>query len=272
MLTAMSRPLEDKVVVIVGGTTGLGLAGAQACVRAGARVVVVGRSAESARKALEVLGDRARAVVGDASRPETVREAMDLAARELGPIAALYHVAGGSGRKAGDGPLHEVTDEGWEETLRANLTSLFHSNRAAARRFLEQGTPGSVLNMTSVLAFSPSPRHFATHAYAAAKAAAIGLTVASAAYYAPRGIRFNAVAPAVIETPMAARAAGDAEIREFLEAKQPLQGGLGRPEDLDAAVVFFLSDQSRHVTGQVLAVDGGWCVSEGLGARREPAP
>jgi NAD(P)-dependent dehydrogenase (short-subunit alcohol dehydrogenase family) len=176
----------------------------------------------------------------------------------------LYHVAGGSGRASGDGPLDQISDEGWETTLRWNLTSLFYSNRAAAEQFLRQKSGGAVLNMSSVLAWSPSPKHFATHAYAAAKAAVIGLTRASAAYYAPHGIRFNVIAPALVDTPMAQRAVGNDETMLYVATKQPLDGGrVGTPADLDAAVVYFLSDQSKFVTGQVLAVDGGWSVSEG---------
>ena len=145
-----------------------------------------------------------------------------------------------------------------------NLTSMLYSNRAAARQFLAQGTGGSVLNMGSVLAHSPSPRHFATHAYATTKAAIEGLTTAAAAYYADRQIRFNVVAPALVETPMAQRAAQDDEIRQYISTKQPLDGGrIGAATELDAAVVYFLSNQSRFVTGQVLAVDGGWSVTEG---------
>src|SRR5439155_11188910 len=118
--------------------------------------------------------------------------------------------------------------------------------------------------MGSVLGFSPSPKFFATHAYAATKSAVIGFTKTSAAYYASQQIRFNVLAPALVETPMAARAAGDETILKFIATKQPLDGGrIGRAEDLDAAVVFFLSDQSRFATGQVLAIDGGWCVAEG---------
>jgi NAD(P)-dependent dehydrogenase (short-subunit alcohol dehydrogenase family) len=160
--------------------------------------------------------------------------------------------------------LHELSDQGWHYTLDENLTSLFHSNRAAVRQFLKQRTGGAVLNMGSVLGFSPSPRFFSTHAYATAKAAIVGLTKASASYYAPRDIRFNVIAPALVATPMSARAQEDQEILGFIRTKQPLDGGrIGRPEDLDAAAVFFLSDASRFVTGQVLAVDGGWNVSEG---------
>jgi NAD(P)-dependent dehydrogenase (short-subunit alcohol dehydrogenase family) len=132
------------------------------------------------------------------------------------------------------------------------------------RQCLAQKYGASILNIRSVLAWSPSPGFFATHAYAAAKSAVIGFTTSCAAYYASNNIRFNVIAPGLIKTPMSQRAQGDDEILKFIATKQPLDtGGFGMPSDLDAAVVYFLSDQSRFVTGQVLAVDGGWCVSEG---------
>ena len=121
-----------------------------------------------------------------------------------------------------------------------------------------------MLNMASVLGYSPSPKFFSTHAYAAAKAAIIGLTRSSAAYYATKNIRFNVIAPALVATPMSERAQTNDAIMRFTATKQPLDGGrIGVPEDLDAAAVYLISDQSRFVTGQVLAVDGGWSVSEG---------
>ena len=165
--------LHEKVIVIIGGTTGLGFSAAKACVEAGAKVVVVGRNPHHAEEAESALGDAARKQVGDASEPGTAAEAIRTAIEQLGGFHGLYHVAGGSGRRMGDGPLHEISDEGWEATIRLNLTSLFLSNRAAAQQFLRQGTGGSILDMSSVLGFSPSPRYFATHAYAAAKAAAL---------------------------------------------------------------------------------------------------
>jgi NAD(P)-dependent dehydrogenase (short-subunit alcohol dehydrogenase family) len=257
--------LEDRAIVVVGGTTGLGLSAAQACTRAGARVVVCGRNADSARQAQEILGASHRVLVGDATDPATANEAIQVAIKDFGRFDALYHVAGGSGRAFGDGPLHEITDEAMEETLRLNLTSLINSNRAAVKEFLRLGVHGSVLNLGSVLASSPSPKHFATHIYAAAKAAIEGFTKSCAAYYAPHGIRFNVLASGLIETPMSRRAVQNEIIREFIHHKQPLDGGrVGSPDDLDAAVVFFLSDASRYVTGQVLAVDGGWSISEGI--------
>jgi NAD(P)-dependent dehydrogenase (short-subunit alcohol dehydrogenase family) len=261
----MEGPLAGKVVVVVGGTTGIGLSGVHACLRAGARVVALGLPESVTDDLTTDLGPAARLVAADARDPDAAHDAVRVARSDFGALDALFHVAGGSGRRFGDGPLHEVTDAGWEETLRLNLTSVFHSNRAAAQAFLEAGTPGSVLNVGSVTSFSPSPAFFATHAYAAAKAAIQGLTVSAAAYYAPHGIRFNVLLPGLTDTPMSRRASSDPEILAFIRSKQPLDGGrIGQPADLDAAIVFFLSDASRFVTGQALAVDGGWSVSEGI--------
>lgn len=260
----MASELGSKSVVIVGGTSGLGASAARACVAAGAQVVVVGRDEAKAEAFVAELGDRAHSVAGDATHAQTAERAIRSILARTGRFDALYHVAGGSGRRRGDGPLHELTEEGWDYTLDLNLRSAFLSNRAALRSFLERGVPGVILNCGSVLGLSPSPRYFSTHAYAASKAALIGMTRAAAAQYAAAGIRLNVLAPALVATPMSARAQANPEILEFIRTKQPLDGGrIGHPTDLDGAVVWLLSDASRFVTGQVIAVDGGWMVSEG---------
>jgi NAD(P)-dependent dehydrogenase (short-subunit alcohol dehydrogenase family) len=256
--------LDGKRLVVVGGTTGLGLSAAVAFAREGARLVVFGRSPESVALAQTRLGDAGHALQADATRPEATENAIDACVARWGGFDGLYHVAGGSGRRFGDGPLHAMPDDGWTRTMELNLTSVAWSNRAAIRHWLDQGRGGALLNVSSVLGFSPSPRHFTTHAYAAAKAAIIGLSQSLAASYAARNIRVNVLAPALIETPMSRRAVGDEAIRRFVATKQPLDGGrVGIPEDADGAAVFLLSDAARFVTGQVLAVDGGWCVTEG---------
>jgi NAD(P)-dependent dehydrogenase (short-subunit alcohol dehydrogenase family) len=138
------------------------------------------------------------------------------------------------------------------------------SNRAAIRYFLKRKTGGTILNMSSVLGYSPSPKYFVTHAYAAAKSAVFGFSKSIAAYYAAQHIRVNVLAPALVETPMAQRAANDDAILSFIKTKQPLDDGrIGVPTDLDGAAVYFMSDYSKFTTGQVLSVDGGWSVSEG---------
>jgi NAD(P)-dependent dehydrogenase (short-subunit alcohol dehydrogenase family) len=138
------------------------------------------------------------------------------------------------------------------------------SNRAAIQYFLEQQQPGAILNMGSVLGFSPSPKYFTTHAYAAAKSAIIGFSKSIASYYAPKNIRVNIIAPALVETPMSQRAVKDETIVAFLKTKQPLDGGrVGLPEDTNGAATFLLSDHSKFITGQVIAVDGGWSITEG---------
>lgn len=259
-----SKQLADKTIVIMGGTSGLGRSAAEACAAQGANLVLVGRDAAKCQEVVSAIGEHARFLAGDASDPGTAVRAIELAVEQFGRLDGLYHVAGGSGRRMGDGPLHEISDEGWQYTLRLNLDSLFYANRAAVNQLLRQQSGGSILNMSSVLAYSPSPQYFATHAYAATKAGVIGLSLATAAYYAPQGIRVNVIAPALVDTPLAQRAIHDEQIMTYIRTKQPLDGGrVGVPQDADQAVVFFLSDQARFVTGQVLAVDGGWSVSEG---------
>ncbi|MGA0559562.1 SDR family NAD(P)-dependent oxidoreductase [Larkinella sp. VNQ87] len=258
--------LANKRIVVIGGTTGLGLSAAQVFVRQGARVVVVGRKEESCKAAESQLNGFGMALNGDATDPATAVSAIALCQGEYGGFDGLYHVAGGSGRRFGDGPLHALTLDGWNRTFELNLTSLMLSNQAAVNAFLEQKTGGTILNMGSVLGFSPSPKYFATHAYAATKSAIIGFTKSIAAYYAHNDIRVNAITPALVETPMAQRAANDETILNFISTKQPLDGGrIGQASDLDGAAVYFMSDYSRFTTGQILAVDGGWAVSEGQG-------
>ncbi|MGH7969423.1 MAG: SDR family NAD(P)-dependent oxidoreductase [Limisphaerales bacterium] len=264
MAGSSASALEGKCTVIIGGTSGLGLSAVKAFLAAGSKVVVVGLKSDQSEDLPRELGPSARVLWGDATLPVTAPSAIEECLSAFAGFDCLYHVAGGSGRRWGDGPLHEITDEGWRKTLDLNLSSVFYSNRAAVRQFLRQKAGGSVLNLASVLAWSPSPGHFTTQTYATAKSAVIGLTRSCAALYAPQGIRFNVLAPGLVDTRMAQRAMGDPGIMAFIKSKQPLDGGrIGKPADLDAAAVYFLSDASSFVTGQVLAVDGGWSITEG---------
>lgn len=254
----------DCTYIIMGGTTGMGLAAAIALKTQGANVLVVGRNPESCAQAEKELGPGTVSLSGDATDPETMKEALHLASQAYGSVTGLFHVAGGSGRRWGDGPLDAISLEGWNKTMELNLTSMMLSNQAMVNYFLKEKKGGVILNMGSVLGFSPSPKYFTTHAYAAAKSAIIGFSKSIAAHYAKNNIRVNVIAPSLFITPMAKRAAEDEDILEFLKTKQPLDGGRpGASEDINNPVLMFLHPDSKFITGQVLAVDGGWSISEG---------
>ncbi len=258
----MSSQLQGKAIVIIGGTTGIGLSAARAFIDKGAKVVVTGIS--EAEAAAITLGGSGIAITSDARQQGSAAAAIDSCVSAFGGFHGLYHVAGGSGRRFGDGPLHELTLDGWNATMELNLTALMLSNQAAVRQFRLQRGGGAILNMGSVLGASPSAPHFTTHAYAAAKAAIAGFSKSIAACYAADNIRVNVIAPGLVETPMSARAAGDDRIMSFIRTKQPLDAGrIGRTTDLDGLASLLLSDEGAFITGQVIGADGGWSVTEG---------
>jgi NAD(P)-dependent dehydrogenase (short-subunit alcohol dehydrogenase family) len=256
----MRGRLQNKVCLIT-GSTGIAAATAKSAVCEGARVFLAGKDEHSCRALADEIGCDYH--IADLTRSEAVAEAVGRCAARYDRVDALFNVAGISGRRFGDGPLHECSEEGWDVTMETNLKSAFLMCRAVLRVMLENtmnesGMRGTILNMASVLAFSPEPKFFATHAYAASKSAIIGLTQAMAAYYAPYKISVNAIAPALTRTPMSARAQQDPEILEFIRTKQPLCEDLLEAEDVARAAVFLLSDESRYITGEVVTVDAGW--------------
>lgn len=230
------------MVVLITGTTGIAAATAQLATERGHSVHAAG------------LPDI------DLTKPEAADRAVEQCLAQHGRIDALFHVAGASGRSHGDGPLDECTDEGWRFTIDANLTTAFHTTRAVLRQMMRQRC-GAILLTSSVLATSPERQRFATHAYAAAKGAVISMGRAMAAYYAPNGIRVNVIAPGLVRTPMSLRAQSDNEILNWMKVKQPLAGDLLDASEIAKAALFLLSDESRHITGQVIQVDAGWSVS-----------
>jgi NAD(P)-dependent dehydrogenase (short-subunit alcohol dehydrogenase family) len=258
--------------VLVTGSTGMAASAARAITAQGGAVFAVSRTVANLEALAAAIGAGAgrfawhAADLRDEAQVEAAFAAFDGA---FGRLDAVYGVAGISGRRYGDGPLHETTIEGWEATLAANATSQFLVARAAVRRMLAaerdaSGVRGSILLMSSVLASRPSPELFATHAYAASKGAIESLVRAAAARYARDGIRVNAIAPSLVATPMSRRAQEDGPSLAYLADKQPLAGGTIDADAVTAVALHLLSDEARMVTGQVVTVDGGWSVSEPL--------
>jgi NAD(P)-dependent dehydrogenase (short-subunit alcohol dehydrogenase family) len=264
-------------VCLITGSTGLAAAAAARVSDEGGHVFIVSRTDAHARE----LADRITARGGEAGWFATdladeagVEAAVAACVARFGRIDGLFSVAGGSGRRFGDGPIHTVGREAWDRTLELNLTTQALVCRSVVARMRDQepnasGTRGSIVLMGSVTASDPVPEFFATHAYAAAKGALTALMTTMAAAYLPDRIRVNVVAPGLTATPMARRASEDRTIRAYAARKQPLAGEMMDPDEVAHAAVYFLSDESRAVTGQLLKVDGGWSVAS---VSPEPAP
>ena len=244
--------------IVITGSSGIAAAAARQLSREGHSVFVISRDATDCAELVRELGTHGAGwAAADLQSEEAATTAFADAASALGRIDAVVAVAGGSARRFGDGWAHEMSLDAWYASLSLNLTTMFLTAREAIRHMRTAG--GALVMTSSVLASSPQPDGFATHGYAAAKAAISGWTRPLAAAYAADGIRVNTVAPGLVQTPMAQRAAEDPDIVAFAGRKQPLAGGLLTAEQVAAGLAWFVTADT--VTGQVLAIDGGWTVT-----------
>ena len=198
----------------------------------------------------------------DASAPAAVEELFARATAFLGGLDVLYHVAGISGRRFGDGPLHECSAEGWDVVMETNARGVFLTNQAAVRYFLKANKKGVIVNTASLAAKVGAP--LLAH-YSASKFAVLGWTQALAREVAPQGIRVNALCPGFVKTSMQEReVAWEAKLRG-LSSEQVIKeyvsqtplGRLEEPEDVAGLAVFLCSDAARFMTGQGINVTGG---------------
>ena len=250
--------------LILTGSTGIAAATARLAAQAGAHLVIATSDAESGWELAAETG--AECWVGELSLDNSAESVLSACLARFGRVDALFNVWGLSGRRFGDGAVHECSDEGWDVTLRQNLRVAFQMSRAVIGRMLVQepradGERGAILNMGSVLASAPETRHFATHAYAAAKGGVEAMSRSMAAYYAPHKIRVNVLSPGLVRTPASRRSEANTELLDFLGKKQPLTGGMVEAEDAARAAMFLLGPEARAITGSVVTVDGGWSVT-----------
>jgi len=253
--------LKDKVVLVTGGTSGIGRAAVEVFARHGAKLVVASRRPAPEIAALaEAAGSVAEHVVADVTREADVERLVAAAAARFGRIdAALNNAAAGTGVLS---TVPEQSAEDFDVALTDNLKSVWLCMRAELRAFASQGSPGSIVNMSSVNGLGAAP---GGALYSAGKAGVISLTKGCALDFASVGIRVNAIAAGAFRTPMLERVFRDVGARagappEAIEASYTARipaGRIGRPEEAAEAAAWLLSDAASYVTGSTLVVDGG---------------
>ena len=261
----MVPTLLNKVLIVT-GSTGIGAAAVRQAAAQGARIIIATADEISGWELAAETG--AECWTGDLRRPAAAESVISQALSKFGRVDAMFNIAGASGRRYGDGPIHEIADDAWQTTIDANLTVTFHMCRAALSRMIvqeadEDGLRGAIVSVGSVLVESPESTHFATHAYAAAKGAVAAMSRSMAAYYAPHGVRVNVIAPGLAGTPAGERTQSDPKMQEFLRKKQPLTSGTIDAENVARTALFLLSRDARAITGEVVTIDAGWRFSEG---------
>jgi len=236
---------RSQRVLVIGAAGGIGSALVRRLVASGAQVFVAGRDAARLGALSAELGLPGATL--DAADPDAVDALADRAAAELGGLDGLANCVGSLILK----PAHLTSTADWQATLATNLSSAFGCVRAAGRLMKSEG--GSVVLVSSAAARVGLANH---EAIAAAKAGIIGLTLSAAATYARQGIRFNAVAPGLVRTPLTKGLVANELAEKASVGMHPL-GRLGEPEEVAGAILWLLDPAQSWITGQVLGVDGG---------------
>ena len=246
--------LTGRTALVTGGSRGLGLQIAEALGEAGARVVVSARKAGELEAAVALLKERgvqADWIVADSSHPAEVQRLADEAIAKLGHVDILVNNAGATwGAPAEDHPL-----EAWDKVMNLNVRSIFLLSQAIGKASMIPRRRGRIVNVASIAGLSGNSGAMTTVAYNTSKAAVINFTRALAGEWGVHGINVNALAPGFFPSRMTAGLLAHVGV-DAMRAHVPLRR-LGDDEDLKGAALLLASDAGKHVTGQVIAVDGG---------------
>jgi len=237
---------EGKVVLVSGGTRGIGRACAEYFSNRGAKVALCGRTIDTATAAAEDIGGDTRAFQADMGDPEAPAALVSAVEQAIGPVAILVNNAG----LARDTLLMRMKDDDWAQVIDANLTGVFRCCRAVVRGMMKQRW-GRIINISSVIGLAGQAGQAN---YAASKAGLLGLTKSLARELGSRNITVNAVAPGLIDTEMTAVIQG--EQREAVLARIPL-GRAGTPQEVAGLVGYLASDAAAYITGATITIDGG---------------
>ena len=249
----MSSPfdLSGKTALVTGANTGIGQAIAVGLARAGADIVVVGRTAPSdTATAVQEAGRRFHSVQADFGKPGEAQAVIPQALQVAGRIDILVNNAGIIRRAE----ALEFTEQDWDDVLNVNLKAPFFLAQAAARAMLAAGRGGKIINIASMLSFQGGIR---VASYTASKSGVAGLTRLLANEWAAKGINVNAIAPGYVATNNTAALQADESRNRDILGRIPA-GRWARPEDIAGAAVFLASGAADYVHGAIIPVDGGW--------------
>ncbi len=262
----MSTPLQQlfdltgRVALVTGGSRGLGLQMAEALGEAGAKVMLTSRKATDLEEAVAHLAQRgidARWVAGDASDPAQIQRVCDETVQRLGPVDILVNNAGA----AWGAPAEDHALAAWDKVMNLNIRSIFLYSQAIGRMCMIPRRYGRIINLGSIAGLGGNPPGMEMIAYNTSKGAVLNFTRALAAEWGEHGITVNALAPGFFPSKMTQHTLD--EMGDALVASAPLKR-LGDDDDLKGATVLLASQAGKHITGQVLAIDGGVsCVTGG---------
>jgi gluconate 5-dehydrogenase len=246
--------LEGKTALVTGGSRGLGLQIAESLGEAGAKILLTSRKAadlEEAAAHLQARGIDTRWVAADASQPDEIQRVAGEAMQRLGKVDILVNNAGATwGAPAEDYPL-----EAWDKVMNLNIRSIFLMSQAIGRLSMIPRQSGRIINVASIAGLSGSPSTMKYIAYGTSKGAVVNFTRTLAAEWGRHGITVNAIAPGMFPSKMTAGTIAKVGV-EALATGAPL-GRIGDDDDLKGAALLFASAAGKHITGQILAVDGG---------------
>jgi NAD(P)-dependent dehydrogenase (short-subunit alcohol dehydrogenase family) len=250
----MAKDLQDKVGIVTGGTSGIGRDTAILFSQAGAKVVVAGRREVEGNETIDLIraaGGEGIFVQTDVAKIADVQALVQKTVEKFGRLDIAFNNAGIEGNWI---PIAEQSEEDWDRTIDINLKGVWLCLKYEIQQMLKQGNGGAIVNMSSVAGFIGSS---GAATYCASKHGVLGLTKSAALETARKGIRVNAICPAVIETPMGDRLFGAPEIKQFSLGLHPI-GRFGQPMEVAEAVLWMCSDRASFMTGQSLGLDGGF--------------